>query len=561
MADQARLIPLLKQPGVEEFYPLKDDQTTVGRHPTNDVVLALDSISRFHGRVDKRGEFYIIQDLNSSNGCFVNSERVTTLALHDSDQVTFGNVEFRFENQTARSSAHSTPTTYKGADILDIRDDRDDAPPTTKSTLKVEEVTAKSKSSVIGAVPDKRDRNSLVKLNQRISTLYRLSELLRELENDSEEGVLQRVLDVAFGGIGASRGVILTRFHKESENLDVTAVKYRDQPITPQKVSVSRTILNQVLKDKVAILTKDVKIDDRFNTSESIVSSNIASTISAPMIINGDVLGILHIETSIDDTPFQQEDLEFVSIIANEVGVALANVRMHKESVHRSRLAAVGETVAGISHNVKNILLLSQGGAELLSRAIDRKDLDGARDAWQVVSRGIDKIGKLVRDMLEYSQNKDSDLSEVDPNDLVVSIAEEVEKQLTAKGVTLELDLDESFKHRLLDESGLTRTVMNLIVNSLEAITHKQGMISVTTNQRADKALVISVRDNGAGISPDKLEKIFLPFFTTKGSNGTGLGLSMCKKCIEDMQGTITCESTENVGTAFTIIIPIQTEA
>jgi signal transduction histidine kinase len=275
------------------------------------------------------------------------------------------------------------------------------------------------------------------------------------------------------------------------------------------------------------------------------------------MIIGGKTLGVLFIETNQSSKVLNQEDLEFVTIVASETGVALANIRMQKEAMHRQRLAAVGETVAGISHNVKNILLLSQGGAELLTRALDRQDLNGAREAWNVVSRGIDKIGKLVRDMLEYSSNKKPDLVPVDINEMICTIAEEIEDQLISKSVVLELVLDDSITPRLMDELGMQRTLMNLFVNSVEAITHQEGEIVVSTSVRPDKTLVVTVKDNGAGIPEEKLHHIFLPFFTTKGSSGTGLGLPMCKKCIEDMGGTIRVESTENVGTKFTMEIPL----
>ncbi|CAN5201490.1 ATP-binding protein [soil metagenome] len=557
-SNPAKLTPRERHPDLPDNFELRGGQTTVGRHPSNDIVLALDSISRFHARLDSRDDYYIIQDLNSSNGSFVNGERVSQMAIHHGDLVMFGNVEFEFANDAARSSGFSTASNMVGKDIVDIRDDANERRPTTQSAIKVEEVAQKKKSSVISTVDDKKtDKATLLKLNRQLSALYRLSELVRELDVDHEEFVLQRVLDVVFQAVAADRGIFLTRIHPDSEEFDVSAVKYRDEPIVPQKVRVSRTILDQVLKDRVAILSRDAQADDRFSPSESIIATKIRSAICAPMIIGDQVLGILFIDTMQNDRQFGQEDLEFVMIVANETGVALATMRMQKEAMHRQRLAAVGETVAGISHNVKNILLLSQGGAELLTRAIDRQDLSGAKDAWTIVSRGIEKIGKLVRDMLEFSSNKHADLVDCDVNEMICATAEEVESQLITKGISLELDLDDSLGPRNLDETGLQRTLMNLIVNAMEAITHQQGEIIVTTAQRGDGTLVITIRDNGSGIPADKLARIFFPFFTTKGSSGTGLGLSMCKKCIEDLGGKISAESTENVGSTFVIEIPV----
>ncbi len=554
-----RLVPKDVQQGMQEEYELKGDQTTIGRHPSNDIILALDSISRFHARIDRRGDYYILQDLNSSNGSMVNGDRVTQVGIHHGDLVTFGNVEFKFVNEADReeSALHS----YEGKDIVDFEDDADRAHPSTQSFVKAEDVA--DKSSVISSVADKKiDKATLYKLNQRLSSLYRLSELMRELDTERQEFILQRVLDVLFLAIpAADRGVILTRYHRESEEFDVSAVKYRDEPIVPHKVRVSRTILNQVLDQRIAVLSRDAQVDDRFQASESIIVGEIRSTICAPMILSDSVIGVIHLDSTRETKAFEQDDLEFAMIVATEIGVALSNARMQREAAHRERLAAVGETVSGISHNVKNILLLSQGGAELLTRALNKDDVESAKEAWQVVSRGIDKIGKLVREMLDYSSHRDPELTEVDINEMICTIAEEIEDQLVAKGVTLELDLEETLEPRMLDEDGLQRTLMNLIVNGMEAITHQEGEILVSSSRRDDDGLVITVRDNGTGIPEEKRERIFYPFFTTKGSSGTGLGLPMCKKCIEEMGGTIEVHSEENVGTTFVIEIPPQKPA
>lgn len=555
-----QLIPKHPQPGFPEKYDLKDAQTTVGRHPSNTIVLPFESISRFHARLDRRGDVFIVQDLNSSNGSYVNNERITQMTVHHGDLVTFGNVEFVFANEGTNSGVATHQSSIRGKDIVDIADDDDPSVSSSRmqSVKKVEDAQ-KDKSSVISSLADRKaDKATLVKLNARLRGLYELSEILRLAPGDTEEGILSRVLDVVLSAINADRGVILTRYSPEAEQFDVAAVKYADAPINPPKVVVSRTILEQVLSQKVAILSKDAQQDDRFEASESIIMSQVRSTICCPMVMGGKVMGILHLDTSTQGRSFGDDDLAFAMIIANETGIALDNMRMRKAAMHRERLAAVGETVAGISHNVKNILLLSQGGAELLTRALEKHDLESAGEAWGVVRRGIDRIGNLVRDMLEYSSNKKPTLREVDINEMLCGIAEEVEKDLVKKNIMLELDLDEQLQSWKVDETGMHRTMLNLIVNGMEAITHQEGRILISTSVRDKSKLVVMIRDNGCGIPPEKLEKVFFPFFTTKGSAGTGLGLPMCKKCIEDMGGTMAVESEVNVGTVFTLIIPAE---
>ncbi len=560
----ARLVPRSRADGLLELYELTDS-VTVGRHPSNSIVVGLDSISRFHARIDKRGSFYILQDLNSSNGTQVNGERVTQMTLHHRDQITFGNVEFEFRNESpSQSPTAGDSITGGGMSIVEFTDDDEDSgSASSKAVLEQEEISKlNDKSSFFDYVPGKKDSDQeLARLYKRLGTLYKLSELLRESDEENEQTICERVLDLVFRIIGPDRGVIMTRFSQETTELDLAAVRYADTPITSQPVTISRAIMQEVMTRKVAVLTQDAQADDRFVQSESIIMNRIRSAICVPMVQGDHVMGIFHIEMSAEGKSFGREDLEFVTVVANELSAFIENQRMRREAAHRARLAAVGETVAGISHNVKNILLLMKGGRDLLDRAIDREDVESATESWGVVSRGIDKIARLVQDMLEYSTNKQPHLEQIDVTDLICRTAEEVEDELINKGVTLELDLEEDLAPRHVDETGLQRTLMNLIVNALEAISHGDGSVTLSTELLEDDTLMIRVQDNGSGIEPDKLEKVFLPFFTTKGSSGTGLGLPMCKKVIEDMGGSMKVDSEVNAGTTFTMIIPHIKEA
>ncbi|MEQ8819873.1 MAG: ATP-binding protein [Sumerlaeia bacterium] len=555
--DAPRLVSRAPQEGLPEFFELKDTNT-VGRHPSNTITIPLDSISRFHARVDQRGKFFIIQDLNSSNGTFVNGERITQMTLNNNDAVTFGAIEFLFVNDRDKSSGFGRGD-ESALSIVDIRDDRQDAyKPRTESIIRSEDT--KDPSSVMAEASSRTaDKQTLMRLNNRLSTLFRLSEMLRQGEGLSEADIVERTLDLIFDAVVADRAVVMTRTSPDVDDLDVAAVRYRDQPIVAEKkVSISRTILEQVTEQRVAILSRDSMQDDRFEASESIVLNKVRAVMCVPMVRRDRVLGVVHLETTSTSRTFSRDDLEFVHIIATELCAALENMRLRKDAEHRERLAAVGEAMAGVSHNIKNILLLMQGGSDLLSRSFDKNDLEGAQDSWGVVARGIEKIGRLVKEMLNYSSQRAPDLTMVDLNDLICATAEEIQEEVLNKGVTLELDLDERITPRPLDEPGLSRTLANLIVNSMEAISHNEGEIVVTTQLKDDaaKTIQLTVRDNGHGIPQEKLDKIFMPFFTTKGSKGTGLGLPMCKKVVEDMGGTMRVESEEGIGTAFVITLP-----
>lgn len=563
MADQKPKLTLrTPTPGLKPEYELTDT-TTVGRHPSNSVVLGTDSVSRFHARIDKRGNFFILQDLNSSNGTYVNGERVTQMTLHHSDEVTFGAIEFTFRNE-ATAGRSSSNFEVGGMSIVEFKDDTDAPRPQTQSVIGSDQIEAiRERSSFFTApisVKEARalDPGELVKSHNRLTAMYRLSELLREAESDREQTIIERVLDILFDAVAADRGVILTRFSPASTELEIAAVRTQDEIIPGTRISLSKTILDQVVRDRCAVLSTDTGSDDRFGASESIIMNKMQSVICVPMIQGERVMGVVHLDTQSIGKTLDKDDLEFVTMIAGDLSLALENIRMRREATHRERLAAVGETVAGISHNIKNILLLMNGGSELLERAFAANKVETAKESWGVVSRGIEKISKLVKDMLEYSSQKRPRIRMIDINALICSTAEEIESELVRKGITLELDLEEGIGERWTDEIGLQRTLANLIVNAIEAIPHGQGHIEIVTSvaDDAQRSLIIKVADNGAGIPREKLDKIFLPFFTTKGSSGTGLGLPMCRKVIEDMRGALTVESEENVGTTFIIKLP-----
>lgn len=560
-----RLIPLTADPLLTQKEYAYEDGMTVGRLPGNSMVLASDSVSRNHARIRRRDGEFVVLDMGSSNGTFVNGERTRDRIVRDGDKVKFGNIEFRFETLLPATElitpggAVGSPSGTTSARLRFEDEDSKSPKPHFTAVLRPDQVRAiidRSTSEL--SVAKAADQKAMARLSQRFSVLYRLSEYLREAAELPEAELLGGGLKLVFETVPADRGAVLTRFSTEVEQFDVAAVHQRNAPRAgaAPDINVSRTILNRVVGERIAVLSSDAQGDERFAHAESIVMNSIRSTICAPLVAGEAVIGALHLDIQSPVVRFEGDDLEFVTMVAHSLAMAIENRRMRAAAIHRERLAAMGETVAGISHNVKNILLLMQGGADVMGKALDKNDLGQAKQSWGVVTRGIDKIGRLVREMLDYSSNKKPDLTSVDINDMIVLIAHEIEDQLVAKAIGLELELDDQVRPRMVDELGLQRTIMNLIVNAVEAIPAGNGIVNVSTTVRPSGSLVIAVRDNGMGIPPDKLEKIFLPFFTTKGSAGTGLGLPMCKKVVEDMNGTLDVHSEVGTGTTFTIVLP-----
>ncbi len=540
----AYLFPLEKHSALKPKYILTDNIITIGRHPHNCITLPLESISRHHARIERQRDGFVIVDRKSSNGTFVNGERVSRSQLSEGDIITFGDVEFGFSTKPAKERGKET----KADSTVEILSEEVTVPTTILAT-KPSDPTPLPLAAA--AVANKAD---LIKANVRLATLYRLSDLVRDAHD--EHSILERVMNLIFDVLPADRGVILSRETEEQTQFEPAIVKYRgDEPISQRNISISRTIVQRSANEKIAILSRDARSDNRFKNSESVVMHDIRSTMCVPLIAKGKVLGVLHVDTRESVHAFNEADLTFLSSLANELALSLENLRMREMMVQQEKMVAIGQTITGIAHNIKNILQLTKGGSQLMERSLKERSLENALASWEIVKRGEEKIGKLVRDMLDFSRKRSVQKKPSNVNMLIKEISDSIKDELTKKTIKITLDLDKSVPERHLDEDGLYKCLMNLLVNATEAIKHTQGLIRLTTHLTPDDSIEISVSDNGEGMSPEVMQHLFVPFFTTKGSGGTGLGLCTTKKIVEENNGKITVESSPEEGTTFTITL------
>ncbi len=536
----------------DQPFELKGRVVTIGRHPNNDISLLQESISRFHAKLELIGTKWVITDLNSSNGTFVNGERIATpRTLSEGDVVTLGRADFIFsylspeERQRAQKEGTTpTPISSSGINLLD----ETSSSSTILRTQKNIEATPLP-TRFLPAVGV--DLAALQRANERLLALYKLNEILRTSTTSQE--MMERAMDLIFECLPADRGVIMT-VAGPGNALEPAVVRYRtgDQPT---ELAISRTIIEKALSEKVAILSRDASIDPRFSASESIIAHDIRSTMCVPMVSKNNAYGIIFLDCRETVHSFTEDDLTFLASLANDLAISLENANLLQESIKNERLAAVGQTIAGLAHNIKNILQLARGGIELMDAAVAKRSLEEVETFWPIVRRGIDRMQQLTQEMLDFSRQTKPELVEASVNEVILDTVHSFEKDSVDAGVQLELQLAEDLPKRKIDPNGLCKSLLNLLTNAVDAFEGTGGKIIISTSC-VNGMTYIKVQDNGRGIPRDKLGKIFQPFFTTKGSKGTGLGLSMTKKYIEDMGGRIEVETVEGQGTTFTIILP-----
>jgi signal transduction histidine kinase len=179
-----------------------------------------------------------------------------------------------------------------------------------------------------------------------------------------------------------------------------------------------------------------------------------------------------------------------------------------------------------------------------------------ARAVVKDVRQEITRINRIVTDLLQTARPHPPRVRKSDLNTTVEHAVMLGRQQALAKAVEITLHKDSSLPEIEHDSDQIHQVMLNLLLNALQAVDQKNGKIGVTLGRKNGSA-VIEVSDNGRGISPQHLPNIFRPFFTTKG-DGTGLGLSLARRIVEDHQGRIDVTSTVGKGTTFMVCLPLQ---
>lgn len=228
--------------------------------------------------------------------------------------------------------------------------------------------------------------------------------------------------------------------------------------------------------------------------------------------------------------------------------------RLHRNQMSRAEhLATLGELATGLAHEIRNPLAGIAGVIEIVSR--DLPSTSPARAVVKDIRLEIAQINRILTDLLQAARPHPPEVRTSDLNTTVEHAVMLARQQVLSKPIKIDLAKDPSLPNVEHDSDQIHQVLLNLLINAVQAI-DGAGAVQVVIAARKDKALV-SVADSGRGISPEHLPFIFRPFYTTKG-NGTGLGLSLARRIIEDHRGRIEVESELGHGTEFLITLPIQ---
>lgn len=238
------------------------------------------------------------------------------------------------------------------------------------------------------------------------------------------------------------------------------------------------------------------------------------------------------------------------------IAVAFDALQSKQTARQRKRIIEAGQAALNMSHGVKNILQAVRSGQDVVEDAFAYNDLDQAKKGWNILKRNLDKIQKVVLDMLKFSRENPPRMQPCQFNRLIESVAEILRPQADQRQVALTLQLEDPLGQVTLDPDQMQDAAMNLMLNAIEAVPAQTGHVTVHTElDNQTHELILRISDNGKGIE-DK-EIIFEPYHTDKQGYGTGLGLAITRKIIHSHHGRIDVQSIPGEGSIFTVRLPI----
>jgi signal transduction histidine kinase len=550
-------------------FQLSESVLRVGREAGSDIQLFDSEASRMHAevRVQQDGTWELL-DLNSSNGTRVNGDLVSKHLLRSGDRVEIGETLMIF-------TGAGQPREMDAAHGIDI-------------VLKSQEDGSRIVSSLSRSGADSQlipGPPSESESDRSLEVMY-LTAIAVGRTDDLNE-LLNRILTLVFDWVEADRGCVMlrdpeTRLLQPAARCDRAGLDAKDR-----RISISHTILDFVLDKKEGVRTSNARDDSRFDAAASIVQAGVREALCVPLQGRYDIVGAIYVDTytspgklieSGHQLKFTDDHLRLITAIGHQAALAIEDTFYYSALVQSERLAAMGQTIATLSHHVKNILQGIRGGSYLIEAGLKRDDTDAVRKGWGIVDRNQDRISNLVMDMLTFSKEREPELVRADLNETVRDVVELMQTRAKEMNVILGQHLDESIPEAKFDQDGMHRAILNLVTNAIDAtsvLTNRddrseeesdvedsesepnQAKVFVSTSYDTLDGWIVDVVDNGPGVAEEDRDKIFSMFESRKGMRGTGLGLPVSAKIMREHGGAIEIRDGEHgSGICFRLKLP-----
>jgi len=405
---------------------------------------------------------------------------------------------------------------------------------------------------------------------EQLSAIHRISLAMRDSTTHPQR-IWEMMLEEAIGLLRGDSGAIFLADRDGCLRVQC-ASGIGEDAVQNLVIPMGRGIIGYVARHGEALLVPDVTRERRYIE----LIDGIQSEVAAPMIGGQSIIGVINVESR-KLAAFTPSDKELLMTLASHAARVWENAMLYqmaqqrnqqllesyeklREAQHRlikqERLAALGEMSAIVAHEIRNPMTAIRGFAQRIGRRLDH---DGTfRRYSDIIISEVDRLDKVIRSVLDFGKKSVLQKQPVRIDTIVNDALLLLDEQLRRKSIAVEKRIAPDLPQALLDQNQIMQVIINLLQNAIDVTPEGRSIIVRSACDQGD--LKVSISDGGTGVDPELIERIFEPFFTTK-LHGTGLGLAMAQRIVEEHCGTIDVANIPAGGAMFTVRLPLQLAA
>ena len=389
-------------------------------------------------------------------------------------------------------------------------------------------------------------------------------DIIRAMHSSSSLKEVLNVVVTKSAAVLEAKGALLRILNKETNQFDVRAAwglgeRYLSKgPVTTKKLMSDLTELH-----KVKIIT-DIWHAPRVEYPQEAWNEGIRMMIDVPLAVMEQIVGLIRIYLT-EQRHFSEDELDFIITVAEQCACIIERVQLMENQQARfdqlatqmDKMSSLGRMAAGIAHEINNpltgILLYSSNMRKKVSA---ESHLD---EGLKIIIQETQRCKTIIQGLLEFARDREPQMVAANVNDIMEKALGIVDNEFRLRHVTKNVQLAGGMIKTMLDENQIEQVFINLLLNALHAV-EGNGIVTVKSAVDSQQQKVrVEISDNGCGVAPADIKKIFEPFYSTK-NKGTGLGLAVSYGIVKSHEGDIRVFSIPGKVTRFTVELPVRVE-
>jgi signal transduction histidine kinase len=419
----------------------------------------------------------------------------------------------------------------------------------------------------IGSPVQQLDLATVVKASQAVSSEIVLPRLI------------ERLMTIALENAGADRGLLIlptddahliqAEAQATGDRVDVVLCQ---TPISG--ATCPESLVRYVIRTHDSVILDDASRPNLFSDDNYLRGRNTKSILCLPLIKQGRLTGLIYLENRLTSGAFTADRSAVLELMAAQAAISLENTRLYSDLqereakareaqmalAHANRVTTMGQLTASIAHEVNQPIAAVVTNAHAALRFLGGQpaDLEEVRQALDRIIRDGNRAGDVIGRIRDLIKKVPARQAELDINEAILEVIEIMRSELLRNGVALQTELANGLPLTRGDRVQVQQIVLNLIMNAVEAmadVSNGSRDLLIRTAGDISNGVLVTVRDSGPGLTPESLERLFDPFYTTK-PGGMGMGLSICRSIIEAHGGRVWAAATAPRGASFQFTLP-----